>query len=381
MLTNISFYNTLSNKVEKFVPLEKNKVKMYVCGVTPYDTSHLGHAFVFTVFDTLTRFLKYNNYNIRYVQNVTDIDDPLLEKAEQLKMSWEELADKWTDYLLNDFKFLNIDLPNHYVKATQELPKMIEIIQVLVEKKYAYVNNGNVYFSVENFPKYGALSKLDEDTMLKLSAERGNDIKDPKKKNPLDFLLWKKSLLNEPFWESPWSKGRPGWHIECTAMSMKYLGERIDIHGGGTDLIFPHHESEIAQAEAYSGNSPFVTTWMHCAMVSYQGEKMSKSLGNLVYVQDLAKRYSANDIRYYLLLHHYRNEWEFFEKDMQAASLNMKKIEKEMSLITKTAENNEYVATLGDDLNIPKALDLLLKGTEQKYKKDVFEVLGFKLNK
>ena len=379
MHNSISFYNTLSQKIEKFEPIEKGKVTIYVCGVTPYDTSHLGHAFVFITFDVLIRFLEYKNYQVTYTQNVTDIDDPLIERAHQLHIKWEDLAEKWTKYLLNDFNFLNIKLPNYFVKATEELPTMIKIVKVLLEKKYAYIKEGNVYFSIDSFHKYGALSRCDTKTMLKLSSERGNDIKDPKKKNPLDFLLWKKSIAGEPAWDSPWSKGRPGWHIECTAMSTKYLGQQIDIHGGGTDLIFPHHESEIAQAESYSGKSPFVKTWMHCGMAAFDGEKMSKSLGNLVYVQDLAKDYSANTIRHYLLSHHYRTDWAFSEEEIKESSRKMKKIE---SSISQSGEiknaNNEYINLLGNDLDTTNALEALLSITDLSKKKELFNILGFK---
>ncbi|MEO6508689.1 MAG: cysteine--tRNA ligase [Patescibacteria group bacterium] len=370
-MKSLRLYNTLSQKIERFTPLNSKEVSVYVCGVTPYDTSHLGHAFVFLVFDTLVRFLQYKKYKVVYTQNVTDIDDPLIKKADELHTTWEALAEKWTSYLLNDFKFLNIQMPNHYVKATQELPKMIEIVKILIDKGYGYINDGNVYFSIKSFPEYGALSRYNTESMLKISAERGNDITDPRKKNPLDFVLWQESKKGEPAWKSPWSKGRPGWHIECTAMSMKYLGPQIDIHGGGTDLIFPHHESEIAQAEGFSGISPFVNIWMHCAMVSYQGEKMSKSLGNLVYVQDLAKKYSANAIRYYLLSHHYRTEWEYKEEEMKSAAEKMNEIEFTLTTGLST-DTEDLIDILSEDLNIPAVLN-------SKPNKEILTMLGFKL--
>jgi L-cysteine:1D-myo-inositol 2-amino-2-deoxy-alpha-D-glucopyranoside ligase len=375
--TDIILYNTFSQKLEPFIPLKKSSVTLYVCGVTPYDTSHLGHAFVFVIFDTLVRFLQYKNYKVIYTQNVTDIDDPLIERANKLHTTWQLLADHWTGYLLNDFSFLNIEMPTHFVKATQELQTMIEIIQVLIDKKYAYIHDGTVYFAIDRFPRYGKLSKLDRPSMLTISAERGNDIKDPHKKNPLDFILWKKSAPGEPTWESPWSMGRPGWHIECTAMSTHYLGQQIDIHGGGEDLIFPHHESEIAQAEAFSGKVPFVKTWMHCAMVYDKGEKMSKSLGNLVYVQDLAKKFSANAIRYYLLSHHYRKEWEYNEKEMTQAAKNMQNIEIDLEKYSKKNNGKIDLGALENDLNTPLALKELLSTKDPHYKKQLFTVLGF----
>jgi L-cysteine:1D-myo-inositol 2-amino-2-deoxy-alpha-D-glucopyranoside ligase len=332
------------------------------------------------VFDALVRVLKYNGYKVNYVQNVTDIDDPLFERAVKLKTSWKALGDQWTAYLLNDFAFLNIQLPTHFPRATEEIPEMIEIIKTLVEKKHAYTKNGYVYFSLKTFSRYGQLSKLNHEEQIKTSVEMGNNINDPLKQNPLDFLLWQPSKPGEPDWESPWGKGRPGWHIECTAMSMKYLGEQIDIHGGGSDLIFPHHESEIAQAESFTGKMPFVKTWMHCALVGYKGvEKMSKSLGNLVYVQDLAKKYSANAIRYFLLSHHYRDTWEFFEKDMEEAALNMKLIEDSLKNPVESAEDDsQLIEVLGDDLNTPKALDNLLHMKNSASKKTLFSILGLK---
>ncbi|MEI6532320.1 MAG: cysteine--tRNA ligase [Candidatus Roizmanbacteria bacterium] len=379
-MQKIQIYNSFSNNKEQFIPLNSNKVKMYVCGVTPYDTSHLGHAFVFTFFDVVKRLLTYAGYDVTYVQNVTDIDDPLIERAEKLHTTSEALADKWTTYLLNDFNFLNIALPDHYVKASQELDTMIQIITSLIEKKYAYIMNGNVYFSTQTFPNYMKLSKLDHSESLRISVERGNDIKDPNKKNPLDFLLWKKSKDTEPKWSSPWSEGRPGWHIECTAMSTKYLGEQIDIHGGGADLLFPHHESEIAQAEAYSGKSPFVKTWMHCAMVYLNGEKMSKSLGNLIYVQDLAKLYSANAIRYYILTHHYRKEWEYNEMDMILSAKKIISIETDLKDCKEQTEiiDHKILDLCFDDFQIPDVLENMFTTNNLKQKKLLFTVLGFR---
>lgn len=379
-MAKVRIFNTLSQKVEEFTPFSSKEVKMYVCGVTPYDTSHLGHAFVFTFFDVVKRVFTHLGYKVTYVQNVTDIDDPLIERAAQLNTTWEKLTDQWTHYLLNDFLFLNIPMPDYYVKATEELETMKKINAKLIADGFAYVKDGNVYFSIAKFPKYGKLSKLSREEMLKKSSEMGGDITDKNKRDPLDFLLWKKSKEGEPSWESPWSKGRPGWHIECTAMSTKYLGDQIDIHGGGADLIFPHHESEIAQAEAYSGKSPFVKTWMHCGMVYLNGQKMSKSLGNLVYVQDLAKKYSANAIRYYILSHHYRLEWEYDEEKMQAAAEKMFSVEKSLeSSESKNDKIDEDSSNLiCEDFNIPQALEIMYKTDRIEKKEALFSTLGFK---
>lgn len=378
-MPQLRIFNTFSRKIENFAPLHPNKINMYVCGVTPYDTSHLGHAFVFTFFDEVKRFFTHMGYKVIYVQNVTDIDDPLIERAKALHTTWEKLADKWTKYLLHDFRFLNIAMPDFFVYATDELVTMKKIIASLIEKKHAYIQEGNVYFSVDTFSPYGLLSKLPIKEMLVLSAERGNDIKDPNKKSPLDFLLWKKSKKDEPSWPSPWSHGRPGWHIECTAMSMKYLGKQIDIHGGGNDLIFPHHESEIAQAESYSGRSPFVKTWMHCGMVSCGGKKMSKSLGNLVYVQDLAKEYSPNTIRHYLLRHHYREDWNHSKKDLQNSAEKMRAIEKAFrGMNVKPKLLTSSINVFSDDFNIPSVLEEMHKTQDIQHKKALFDLLGFR---
>ncbi|OGK36646.1 cysteine--tRNA ligase [Candidatus Roizmanbacteria bacterium RIFCSPHIGHO2_12_FULL_39_8] len=377
-MLQLRIFNTHSRKIENFAPLHPNKIKMYVCGVTPYDTSHLGHAFVFIFFDVVKRFFTHIGYKVTYVQNVTNIDDPLIERAKELHTTWEKLADKWIRYLLHDFKFLNIAMPDFFIYATDELEMMKKIITTLIEKKHAYIQEGNIYFSVDTFSHYGELSKLSRKEMLVLSAERGNDIKDPNKKNPLDFLLWKKSKKGEPSWSSPWNNGRPGWHIECTAMSMKYLGKQIDIHGGGNDLIFPHHESETAQAESYSGVSPFVKTWMHCGMVSCGGEKMSKSLGNLVYVQDLAKDHSPNTIRHYLLRHHYRKDWNHSEKGLQDSAQKMHSIEIAVRGIHTVSELHTHSIDLfSDDFDIPSVLEEMYRTKDVVEKKLLFDVLGF----
>lgn len=375
---NLHLYNTLSGKIEKFEPLTPGKMTLYVCGVTPYDTSHLGHAFVFVVFDSLVRFLRYQGLEVKYTQNVTDIDEPLFERAEKLGTTWQSLAKKWTDYLLADFKFLNIEMPTNFVYATSEVPKMQEIIAGLINNGYGYSAGENVYFDLKKFPEYGKLSKLPKEEMLKIAQERGGDPSDPNKKNPLDFILWKRSKPGEPEWPSPWGAGRPGWHIECTAMSMKFLGEQIDIHGGGTDLIFPHHESEIAQAEGFSGKHPFVREWMHVAMVVYEKTKMSKSLGNLVFVQDLAKKYSANAIRFLLLSHHYRTEWEFRNDEMVKISLRVEEFEKKIKNVTEGNIPAEFNSALENDFDVPKAMDVMLT-VNYSDAKAMYQLLGFKI--
>jgi cysteinyl-tRNA synthetase len=311
----MKLFNTQSQSLETFESRDGN-VGIYVCGVTPYDTTHLGHAFTFLTYDVLVRYLRYQGYNVTYVQNVTDIDDDILRKSGELGMDWRELGRRETEQYLSDMRALNAVDFDHYVAATDHIPQMVENIQALLDAGVAYEVNGSVYFSVAKDPEFGKLSHLPHAEMLPIANERGNKPDDPNKQDPLDFLLWQAGIPGEPTWESPWGRGRPGWHIECSAMSRHYLGDQIDIHGGGYDLIFPHHEAEIAQAETITGCKPFVRFWMHAAMVDYQGEKMSKSLGNLVYVKELLKTYSADAVRLCLLQHHYREPWEFVDEEM-----------------------------------------------------------------
>lgn len=383
----MKLYNTLTKKQGEFKPIAKQTVSMYVCGITPYDTTHLGHAFTYTVFDVLYRFFAFQNYQVNYTQNVTDIDDDILKKANEVGKDWKELGQFWTDKFLVDMKSLNNIPPTHYVKATETIPTIVEIITKLVNDGFAYEKNGNVYFAVRKDNEYGKLSRYTRDEMIKLSKERGADPDDPNKHDPLDFILWQESKSGEPFWESPWGKGRPGWHIECSAMVYKYLGKKIDIHGGGGDLIYPHHESEIAQSEQFTQELPFSNFWMHIGMVGYQGEKMSKSLGNLVMVSDLLKKYSPNAIRYLLLSHHYREPWECYDNDIQKAEKAIQSIESKLTQFSNAQEfrsSNEaidqFTEALANDLNTPKALEIINK-TAQKGNidsaKKMLKVMGF----
>lgn len=383
----MKLYNTLTEKVETFTALEKNTVKLYVCGITPYDTTHLGHAFTYTIFDVLYRFLDFQGYKVNYTENVTDIDDDILKKAKQVGEDWQKLGTFWTKKFLNDMKSLNNIPPTHYVKATETIPTIIEIIEKLEKDGLAYEKNGNVYFAVQKDTEYGKLSKYTHEQMIKLSKERGANPNDPNKHDPLDFILWQKSKNDEPFWDSKWGKGRPGWHIECSAMVYKYLGKKIDIHGGGSDLRYPHHESEIAQSEQFTGVKPFSQFWMHIGMVEYKGEKMSKSLGNLVMISDLLKTYSPNAIRYLLLSHHYQDPWEFFQEELDTAAETMKHLEtkiKTNKYTQKEKPNLEaFTNALSEDLNTPKALEVIketVKKRNMRDAKNMLEVLGFILN-
>ena len=297
-----------------FVPvLDRREVGLYVCGVTPYDTGHLGHAFTYVSFDVLHRYLEYLGHDVVYVQNLTDVDDDMLRKARETGEDYLALGNRHVTTFLTEMAALNWLPPDHYPRATQHIPQMVAMIGRLVERGVAYVAEGNVYFSVDAWPRYGEISHLPRAEMLPVANERGNVPDMPGKRDPLDFVLWQRSLPDEPAWESPWGTGRPGWHIECSAMAAAYLGDRFEIHGGGGDLVFPHHESELAQTEAATGASPWVTHWTHAGMLRYEGEKMSKSLGNLVLVRDLLRTYPGDAIRHYLVSQHYRSEVDFSE--------------------------------------------------------------------
>jgi L-cysteine:1D-myo-inositol 2-amino-2-deoxy-alpha-D-glucopyranoside ligase len=309
-------FNTQSQSIEEFTSPD-GKVGIYVCGVTPYDTTHIGHAFTFLTFDILVRYLRFKRYEVTYVQNVTDIDDDVLRKAKELGMDWRTLGTQETNQFLEDMRNLNAVEFDHYVAATDHIAEIIINVEKLIADGVAYEVNGSVYYSVSKDPDFGKLSHLDPSEMLPIANERGNNPNDPNKQDPLDFVLWQAAAPGEPTWTSPWGEGRPGWHIECTAMATTYLGPQIDIHGGGYDLIFPHHECEIAQAETATGLKPFVRYWMHVGMTEYEGEKMSKSLGNLVYVKDMLKTYSSDAIRLYLHTHHYRGPWLFLDDEME----------------------------------------------------------------
>ncbi|MBL7127060.1 MAG: cysteine--tRNA ligase [Dehalococcoidales bacterium] len=307
-------FNTLSGKKEDFSP-QGDEVKMYVCGVTPYADAHLGHAMSYIIFDVIRRYLRYRGYKVKYVQNVTDIDDKIIDRANKLGIPQRELAEKFTRSYFEDMKALNIAEPDVTPYATDEIPKIIEIVRGLIDKGYGYESQGSVYFRVRNVPDYGKLSHRNLDSMKAgIRVESGEE-----KEDPLDFVLWKASKPGEPSWDSPWGPGRPGWHIECSAMSLKYLGNTLDIHGGGQDLVFPHHENEIAQSESFTGVKPFVRHWLHNGMVQMGGEKMSKSLGNLITIKQALEKYSADAIRIFVLSSHYRSPLTYSEEILEAA--------------------------------------------------------------
>jgi cysteinyl-tRNA synthetase len=302
----LRIYNTLTGKKEAFSPLHDKKVGMYVCGVTVYDLCHIGHARSAIVFDVIYRYLRYRGFEVTFVRNFTDIDDKIIKRANEEGIDCKAIAEKYIDEFNLDMGKFRLEKPKFEPKATEHISEMIQLISTLREKGYAYQSGGDVFFSVEKFEEYGKLSKRN---LEELQAGARVEI-DEKKENPLDFALWKASKPGEPFWESPWGKGRPGWHIECSVMSQKYLGETLDIHGGGKDLVFPHHENEIAQSEAATGK-PFVRYWIHNGFVNINKEKMSKSLGNILTLKEIFKDWVPEAIRLLLLSSHYRSPVDF----------------------------------------------------------------------
>jgi L-cysteine:1D-myo-inositol 2-amino-2-deoxy-alpha-D-glucopyranoside ligase len=371
---SLRLYDARRGGLHPFVPVGNGPVGLYVCGVTPYDTGHLGHAFTYVSFDVLHRYLEYLGHDVVYVQNLTDVDDDMLRKARESGEDYLELGNRWVTTFRTEMAALNWLPPDHHPRATQHVPQMQALIERLVARGLAYAAEGNVYFSIDADPSYGQLSHLARDEMLPIANERGNVPDMPGKRDPLDFVLWQRSLPDEPSWESPWGPGRPGWHIECSAMAMTYLGAQFEIHAGGADLIFPHHESELAQSEGATGVRPWVRHWMHAGMLSHDGEKMSKSLGNLVLVRDLLGTYTGDAIRHYLASRHYRSEIHFAPSDLMRsadAAAHLRRawlraeelapadpaMADESALDPRVAEHRtQFLEAMDDDLNTPRAM-------------------------
>ena len=355
-------YDTLTQTIAPFVTPNR-PVTLYVCGITPYDTTHLGHAFTYTVADVLVRHLENQGMTVRYVQNVTDIDDDILKKAAEVGEDWRVLGNRWTAHFIRDMQAMNIRPPDHYPRATDVISEIVTAVGVLVARGLAYVSGGGVYYSVEAWPSFGRLSHLPRSDMLSVANERGNRPDDPRKRHPLDFVLWQPHAPGEPSWDSPWGPGRPGWHIECSVMSTRFLGPALDFHSGGADLVFPHHECEIAQSEPLTGHSPFVRFWLHTAMVEHDGEKMSKSLGNLVMVRDLLKQWSADTLRLYLARHHYRRSWSHDAGDLAQADRLAQHVRAAATVsggggeaLDGTGAEASFTAAMNDDLDTQSAL-------------------------
>jgi cysteinyl-tRNA synthetase len=355
--------DTLSGQKRDFAPLSGNDVLMYVCGVTPYAESHIGHAMSYIVFDVLRRFLRFSGYNVRYVQNFTDIDDNLIARANAAGTTVKELAERHIAGFFRDMDALNVLRADVYPRATEEIPQIVAMIDGLVEKGFAYRSGGDVFYRVRNKTNYGALKHQSLDELV---AGARIDI-DELKEFPGDFALWKGAKPGEPFWESPWGPGRPGWHIECSAMSLRYLAPTIDIHGGGEDLVFPHHTNEIAQTEAYTGAEPFVRYWVHNAHLRLDGEKMSKSLGNIMSIPDALDRWGADALRVFVLGSHYRSPLTASDAAFDAAARGAERLRTaargtaggDGPALDAAPYRARFVAALDDDLNAPQALAAL----------------------
>jgi L-cysteine:1D-myo-inositol 2-amino-2-deoxy-alpha-D-glucopyranoside ligase len=332
------------------------RMGVYVCGITPYDSSHLGHAFTYVHFDVLVRYLRHLGAEVTHVQNVTDVDDDILRVARERGVDFGELAEREVASFEGSMRAIGIVPPTHSPRATEFVPAMVEEVQALLAAGFGYERGGTVYFRVGADPAYGRLSRLSREEMVLLSAERGGHPEDPNKDDPLDFVLWQPWQPGEPWWDSPWGRGRPGWHIECSTMARRLLGQPMDVHGGGTDLIFPHHESELAQAEGVTPDAPFVRHWMHTGTVHMAGEKMSKSLGNLAFVDDLLARHSPQALRGFLLRRHYRQDWGFNEEDLGDEAPGDQGGGRPLNV---EAERADFYRALDDDLDTPSAMSIL----------------------
>lgn len=389
---SLRVYNTLSGKKEEFQPLVPGKVGMYVCGVTVYDYCHIGHARANIVFDIVYRYLQYSNYDVTYVRNYTDVDDKIINRANQQGISSKQLAEEFIQAFDEDMEALGLRKPTHEPKATEYIDRIIVLAKQLIEKGMAYESAGDVYYSVEKFPTYLKLSKRNMEEMQAGARIAPGE----QKRNPMDFALWKAAKPGEPSWESPWGPGRPGWHIECSAMSSTLLGETFDIHGGGRDLIFPHHENEIAQSEGVSGK-PFVKYWLHNGFVNINQEKMSKSLGNFFTIRDILKSYNPEVVRFFILTAHYRSPVDFSDQNLKEAQAGLSRFYEALQLAAEAVEGvpesdvaaqegveleAQFRAAMDDDFNTAQAIGHLFEGVrtinrlvaEKKFRKKADKV-------
>ena len=338
----LQVHNTLTRRLEPFETLEAQVVKMYVCGPTVYDRAHIGHAMSAIVFDVIRRYLEYRGYRVVHVMNFTDVDDKIINRANDLGMDPLDLAQRYVDQWFEHVRALNVLPAHHTPRVSQVMPQIIDVVAALIDKGYAYVVDGDVYYRVRQFPAYGKFSGRDLDDAL-VGARVAVD---ERKEDPLDFAVWKAAKPGEPFWEAPWGQGRPGWHIECSVMAIYYLGPQIDIHGGGTDLIFPHHENEIAQAEAYTGQKPFARYWLHNGMLQLRGEKMSKSLGNLVTIEDFLAEHEADVLRLVVLSSHYAKLLGYDDEVVAEAEQALRRLRGALRPPTGTLADGEPVQAL-----------------------------------
>ncbi len=362
MANMLTIYNSLTKQKQPFIPIQAGKIGLYVCGMTVYDYCHIGHARVIVVFDTVVRYLRSLGYQVTYIRNITDIDDKIIQRAHENGETIENLTNRFIQAMHEDTAALGVLLPDDEPRATQFIPQIITIIQRLLDNGYAYITpHGDVCYAVQHFTNYGKLSgKRLED----LRAGERVEI-DRSKQHPLDFVLWKAAKPNEPSWSSPWGAGRPGWHIECSAMSTHCLGNHFDIHGGGMDLQFPHHENEIAQSEGATGE-PFVNVWMHNGFVRINDEKMSKSLGNFFTVREVLKQYSAEVIRYFILTSHYRSPLNYSDQELESAKQALTRLYTTLRGLSTIAEpeldnlyEQRFISAMNDDFNTPEALAIL----------------------
>ena len=406
----INVYNTMTRQKEELI-IDNNRIKLFVCGPTVYDYSHIGHARTYIAFDVIVRYLKYSGYSVFYLQNITDIDDKIINRAKERNVDPLELSHKFEEEYLKDMEVLNVKNVNFYARATEHMDEIIDQVQTLIDKGYAYDTETGVYFDVSKFEGFGKLSnrKLDDLQNVRISV-------DSTKKDPKDFALWKKQD-EEPYWDSPWGKGRPGWHIEDTAITESYFGPQYNIHGGGLDLIFPHHDAEIAQMEAASGKEPLVECWMHTGFLNVRGEKMSKSLGNFITIKELLKSYSPEVYRFFVLSTHYRSPIDFSDEILKQAENSLKRIQNsgkmlmELSQSTSLPDEDEsnfaeelelfrtnFFAAMDNDFNTPIALSHIFDFTHKLNKqlanqsltynviesiistfKEIEEILGFNI--
>ncbi len=358
---SLKIYNTLTRQKEDFKPLQANKAGIYVCGVTVYDYCHLGHARTYTSADIIIRYLRWRGYEVNHVRNITDIDDKIIKRSKENGEKYEELTERFIKAMNEDFDALNLTKPDHEPRATDYVGDMIKLIEMIIANKHAYIGaNGDVYFDVRSFPGYGCLS---HHNIEELESGARVDVSEAKR-DPLDFVLWKLAKPGEPEWDSPWGKGRPGWHIECSAMSMDLLGAHFDLHGGGRDLIFPHHENEIAQSRAAT-KQPFANTWVHGGFLQIDKEKMSKSLGNFITIRDALKEHSPEALRYLLLASHYRSPLVYADDALRQAQQSLTRFYTAMRFLSEAprAENTEFekkfIEAMDDDFNTPIALSIL----------------------
>ncbi|NAX22363.1 cysteine--tRNA ligase [Vibrio sp. V39_P1S14PM300] len=364
----LKIYNTLTRQKEEFKPINAGKIGMYVCGVTIYDLCHIGHGRTFVSFDVVSRYLRFLGYDLTFVRNITDIDDKIIKRAAENGESCDSLTERLIAEMYADFDALNMKRPDVEPRATQYIDEIIALVEKLIERGFAYVaDNGDVMFEVSQFDEYGKLSKQDLD---QLQAGARVDVESAKR-SPLDFVLWKMSKPGEPTWESPWGAGRPGWHIECSAMNSSILGNHFDIHGGGSDLQFPHHENEIAQSCCAHGTQ-YVNTWMHSGMVMVDKEKMSKSLGNFFTIRDVLKHYDAETVRYFLMSGHYRSQLNYSEENLNQARASLERLYTSLRGLDMTVQadgGEEYVQrfteAMNDDFNTPEAYSVLFDMTRE----------------